>query len=70
MTAKVSFDREVCKGCGLCTLVCPRGIVVLEQGAVNSKGYHVAVVSRPEECIACGCCARMCPDSAITVEKQ
>ena len=69
MTARVSVDREVCKGCGLCIPVCPRHIVVLEQEAVNAKGYHTAAVTEMEACIACGSCARMCPDSAITVEK-
>ncbi len=70
MTAKVTFDQERCKGCELCTAVCPKHIVVIDQDTINSKGYHPATVSDMSQCIACASCARMCPDSVITVEKE
>lgn len=69
MAGKVTFDRERCKGCELCTSVCPKKIVVIDISATNTKGYHPASVSDMSLCIACGNCARMCPDSVITVEK-
>ncbi|MDR3729435.1 MAG: 4Fe-4S dicluster domain-containing protein [Oscillospiraceae bacterium] len=70
MTAKVTFDQERCKGCELCTAVCPKHIVVIDKDTINSKGYHPATVSDMSQCIACASCARMCPDSVITVEKE
>ncbi len=69
MAAKVTFDKEVCKGCELCTTVCPKKIVIIDKTVTNSKGYHVAAVSDINACIACGSCAKICPDSVITVEK-
>lgn len=69
MTAKVTFDTNRCKGCELCTTVCPKGIVVMDAGVLNHKGYHPATVSDLSACIACACCAKICPDSVITVEK-
>ena len=70
MTAKVTIDQEICKGCGLCVPACPRHIVALEADRVNSVGYHTAAVTDLAQCIACGSCARMCHDSAITVERD
>ena len=40
--AKVTISENVCKGCGLCTTVCPKKIVVLAHDILNAKGYHPA----------------------------
>lgn len=69
MRAKVSFEVERCKGCELCTQVCPKGIVVIDRSRINGKGYHPAAVTEMELCIGCASCARICPDSVITVER-
>lgn len=69
MAAKITFSQERCKGCELCTVVCPRHIVVIDTGSTNHKGYHPATVSDVSLCIACGNCAKICPDSVITVER-
>ncbi|WP_295587710.1 4Fe-4S dicluster domain-containing protein [uncultured Oscillibacter sp.] len=69
MTAKVTFDSDRCKGCELCTSVCPKHIVAIDQTVINRKGYHPATVTNISECIACASCAKICPDSIITVEK-
>lgn len=69
MSAKVTFDSDRCKGCELCTTVCPKHILVIDIHTTNRKGYHVATVSDISQCIACASCAKMCPDSIITVEK-
>ena len=69
MTAKLTFDTERCKGCELCTAVCPKHIVAIDLTAVNHKGYHPAGVTDISQCIACASCAKICPDSIITVEK-
>lgn len=69
MSAKVTFDSDRCKGCELCTLVCPKKIVIIDKTTINRKGYHPAAVSDMDACIGCASCARMCPDSVITVER-
>ena len=66
MSAKVTFDTNRCKGCELCTTVCPKHIVVIDTATTNRKGYHPATVKEMDQCIGC---ARICPDSVITVEK-
>lgn len=66
--AKVTFNENLCKGCGLCVTACPKKIVALKD-ILNAKGYHPAGVEKTEECIGCAFCATMCPDCVITVEK-
>ena len=68
MAGKVTFQHDRCKGCELCTLVCPKNIIVMDD-ATNRKGYHPATVNDMDACIACGSCAKICPDSIITVER-
>ncbi len=67
--AKVSFNEDRCKGCGLCVSVCPKGIVSLAKDKINAKGYHPAGVIEQDKCIGCASCALMCPDTVITVER-
>lgn len=67
--AKVTFNEELCKGCGLCTTVCPKKIVIMSNDKINSKGYHPATVTEMDKCIGCAFCATLCPDVVITVEK-
>lgn len=69
MSAKVTFNTDLCKGCELCTTVCPKHIVVMDTAVTNRKGYHPATVKEMDECIGCASCAKICPDSIITVEK-
>ena len=67
--ATVTFRTELCKGCGLCVSACPKGILVIDTGKINSKGYSPASMTDQESCIGCAFCATMCPDCIITVEK-
>lgn len=67
--AKVIFDEERCKGCGLCVEVCPKKIITISSKRINSKGYHPATVTQMDKCIGCAFCGMMCPDVAIKVEK-
>lgn len=66
--ARVTFDEEQCKGCTLCTTVCPKNIITIAD-RINSNGYKPAFVENMDSCIGCGFCATICPDVVITVEK-
>ena len=67
--SKVTFDENRCKGCELCTTVCPVKIVVMDKDRINIKGYHPATVKEMDKCTGCASCARMCPDVVIKVER-
>jgi len=56
-TLRVS--EEKCNGCGVCTLVCPHGVLVLANGSVG--------IVEQDACMECGACAMNCPTGAVTV---
>jgi 2-oxoglutarate ferredoxin oxidoreductase subunit delta len=63
---QIVIDETRCKGCGLCTIACPKTLVRMS-GTPNSAGFTVAVFSGAEQCTGCALCAEMCPDVAIVV---
>jgi 2-oxoglutarate ferredoxin oxidoreductase subunit delta len=65
----IIIDEERCKGCGLCTIACPKKLVSLRE-TPNSLGFTVAVFSDSDKCTGCALCAEMCPDVAIAVFKE
>ncbi len=65
----IKIDEARCKGCGLCTIACPKKLVTLSD-TPNSLGLNMAVFSDPEKCTGCALCAEMCPDVAICVFKE
>lgn len=67
--AKVTFNEDNCKGCGLCESVCPKKIIANSTAKFNAKGFHPAAVTDQSACIGCAFCATICPDVVITVEK-
>ena len=67
--AKVTFQTDLCKGCGLCVSACPKGCLAIDTDQINKKGYSPAVMVHEDKCIGCAFCATMCPDCGITVEK-
>jgi 2-oxoglutarate ferredoxin oxidoreductase subunit delta len=65
--SRIVIDEDRCKGCGLCTLVCPHDLVRISE-RFNAKGYRPAELVDPEgACIGCANCATMCPDVGIRV---
>ena len=56
----LEYDVEKCVGCGMCTAVCPHGVI-----AMNDR--HARIVDR-DACMECGACARNCPTEALSVE--
>ncbi len=69
--SRIDVQEDRCKGCLLCTTVCPVDIIV-QSNRFNVSGYKVAEVpqSDVEKCIGCASCALICPDVAITVYKS
>ncbi len=67
--AKVTFETDRCKGCGLCVDACPKHILEICRDKINQKGHSPAGITDESQCIGCGSCALMCPDCVITVEK-
>ena len=67
--ALLTFNSDLCKGCGLCVEACPKGLLYLDTQKLNQKGYHPAAISDQAACIGCAFCAKMCPDCIIKVEK-
>ena len=65
MTA-ILVDQDLCTRCGICSDVCPMGIIVPAQkedpGAVPE--------SHAEACIRCGHCEVFCPAGALTVNDR
>ena len=69
--SRVEFIDERCKGCLLCTTVCPVTIIAMSE-RFNQQGYKVAEVPEAdmEKCTGCASCAMICPDNAIRVYKS
>jgi len=63
---RIEFDFEQCKGCQLCTTVCPVNILQMSD-KLNKKGYKLPFITNPDLCTGCANCAIMCPDSVISV---
>jgi 2-oxoglutarate ferredoxin oxidoreductase subunit delta len=68
--AKVVFNEERCKGCGLCILACPKKSIVISE-KINNQGFTVACLDEKDQgrCTGCALCAEMCPDVVIEVWK-
>ena len=66
--SRIVIREDRCKGCLLCTTVCPEEIIV-QSDRINPQGYKVVEVTDMEQCIGCASCAKMCPDFCITVYK-
>jgi len=64
--AKIKINNERCKGCQLCVITCPRGLISLT-GVFNRLGLKVAKFKGSKECSGCTFCAIVCPDCAIEV---
>ncbi len=68
--SRIEIREDRCKGCLLCTTVCPEGILI-QGDKLNSKGYKVIMCdpAKKEKCRGCAFCAEICPDGVILVFK-
>lgn len=60
------IHKEQCKGCLLCTTVCPTH-ALQQSNEINKKGYQIVIVNE-ELCIGCGNCYRICPDYVYEIK--
>ncbi|MCL5961910.1 MAG: 4Fe-4S binding protein, partial [Chloroflexi bacterium] len=67
----IIINEELCKGCELCTLACPKDLIILAKH-LTAKGYHPAMLDpeKADKCTSCVLCARVCPDIAIEVYRR
>jgi 2-oxoglutarate ferredoxin oxidoreductase subunit delta len=65
---RIEIDELRCKGCGICTIACPKKLITLCD-KVNIQGYTPAEARCQELCTGCALCAEICPDVAIIVFK-
>ena len=56
----LELDETKCKGCGVCTQVCPHAVFAMED-----KTAHI---TDRDACMECGACARNCMTKAISVK--
>ncbi len=68
MSKKIAVTKEeLCKGCMLCTTVCPaKALQPVKR--VNSKGYQLVEVIK-ENCTGCASCYRICPDYVFSIKE-
>ena len=65
-TVVIEVDR--CKGCELCTTMCPQDILHMSRDRFNVRGYRPVVLVDPEQkCTGCALCALICPDVVLTI---
>ena len=67
--AKITINKDLCKGCSLCVEVCPKRIIELARKEINKKGHHPVRLTDEKACTGCAFCAVMCPDCVIKVER-
>ncbi len=65
---RIEIDEGLCKGCELCTSVCPKDLIFMAADRFTPKGYRPAELVDPDgDCTGCAICAVICPDAAISV---
>lgn len=65
--AKITIEKDRCKGCYLCVVNCPSSIIKIAK-KMNAKGVRPAEATRGK-CTGCAMCAVICPECIITVYK-
>jgi len=58
----LTYDAELCNGCGYCASVCPHRVFQVAGGKSR--------LSDPSECMECGACALNCAPGAIKVDSD
>lgn len=62
----ISVDQNKCIFDGICSAVCPMGIIALKDGATVPK----LVEGLEDLCITCGHCVAICPHGALSLDEM
>lgn len=65
----IDIDEELCKGCEICTDLCPKKVFETS-GRINKRGYYLPVPVKEDECTECRLCELLCPEFAICVVNE
>jgi NAD-dependent dihydropyrimidine dehydrogenase PreA subunit len=57
----LKYNRELCTGCRMCTIVCPHAVFKVSDGKAEITDKNL--------CMECGACMINCPVNAISVDK-
>ncbi|MGB9854764.1 MAG: 4Fe-4S binding protein, partial [Candidatus Bathyarchaeales archaeon] len=68
-TYKLTLNKDLCVGCEICSLACPKEAIKLEKKpkTLDGKAQHAKVDINLEKCNFCGICDILCPYGAIKV---
>ena len=67
---KITINKEKCKGCGLCVVVCPNNILEISKKS-NNIGYFPAQPKKDNACSGCGNCYIICAEpGCIEIYKE
>ena len=73
----VTFDPQLCVGCGLCVKACPLGLIRITTpeypvytACLNQDGGAQTRKDCSVGCIACGICVKNCPADAVRIENN
>jgi 2-oxoglutarate ferredoxin oxidoreductase subunit delta len=70
MAGRIRIEEARCKGCQLCTTVCPKTLVSMAEH-FNALGYRPSqFIDLQLQCSGCMMCALICPEAAITVYRR
>ena len=61
--AKLTIQKELCKGCGICVATCPKKAIEFS-GTSNRSSYEYVRVDEAT-CVMCGSCYKVCPDGVF-----
>ena len=64
----VEIAEDLCKGCGLCVLVCPESVLAMTE-TINSKGWPIVALVA-DGCTGCTFCGVACPDGVFTIFRE
>ncbi len=66
---KVKLIKDRCKGCLLCVVYCPKGLLKKSKDLNKLGVYPVVFAGKEGDCTGCSFCAIMCPECGIEIYK-